>query len=67
MFEKIMDNLMEIILTAFVVLVDVVIVVVLVFMFTANPAPVYEYILTGVMGLGLLLCETFMLLYIWGW
>ena len=67
MFEKIMDNLMEIILTAFVVLVDIAIVVGLVLMFTANPALVYEYILAGVMGLGLLMCETFMLLYTWGW
>lgn len=67
MMEKIMDNLMEIILTAFVILVDVAIIVGLVLMFIANPAPVYEYILTGVMGLGLLVCEALMLLYIWGW
>lgn len=67
MMKKIMDNLMEIILTLAVVLVDVGLIVGVVLMFIANPAPVYEYILTGTMILGLFLVEIFMLLYIWGW
>ena len=67
MMEKIMDNLMEIILTVVMALVDIGLIVGVVLMFIANPAQIYEYIFTGVMFLGFFTAEAFMLLCVWGW